>query len=262
MIKLTTKTRDRLFAGLKKFQPILTRAKEADINESDTVTIITDMLCEIFGYDKYTQVTSEFAIKKTYCDIAIKLGEKVALLIECKAIGIDLKDDHVRQASDYAANGGVDWVVLTNGVTWHVYKILFTKPVERVLLYSFDMEELNPKKDADLEQLYYLAAEAFAPNSKATLTSLYSQKQVMNRYVVGQFLLTDYVIQTVRRSLQRHFSEVKMTDEEVRELIRNEVLKREIIEGEDAEAATKTVDKAVKKLHAASAKKEAGAEND
>lgn len=153
-------------------------------------------------------------------------------------------------------------MVLTNGVTWHVYKILFTKPVERVLLYSFDMEELNPKKDADLEQLYYLAAEAFAPNSKATLTSLYSQKQVMNRYVVGQFLLTDYVIQTVRRSLQRHFSEVKMTDEEVRELIRNEVLKREIIEGEDAEAATKTVDKAVKKLHAASAKKEAGAEND
>ena len=80
MVKLTTKTRERLSTGLKKFQPILTRAKEADINESDTVTIITDMLCEIFGYDKYAQITSEFAIKKTYCDIAIKLGEKVSEL--------------------------------------------------------------------------------------------------------------------------------------------------------------------------------------
>lgn len=255
MVRMTAKTKERLSTGLKKFQPILARAKEADINESDTVTIITDMLCDVFGYDKYSQITSEFAIKKTYCDIAIRLNGKVSLLLECKAIGIDLKEDHIRQATDYAANAGIDWVVLTNGATWQVYKIMFTKPVERILIYSFETAKLSPKRDADLELMYYLSIEAFAPNSKATLSDLYAQKQVMNRYVVGQFILTDAVVSTVRRSLQRHFQEVKMTDDEVREIIRNEVIRREIIEGEDAEAASKAISKAVKKLQAGNAQK-------
>ena len=64
MIKISAKTKERLVKGIKKFQPILTKAKQNDINESDTVTIITDMLCDILGYDKYENITSEFAIKK------------------------------------------------------------------------------------------------------------------------------------------------------------------------------------------------------
>lgn len=45
---------DRISAGIKRFQPILESAKSRDVGESDTVTIITDMLSEIFGYDKYS----------------------------------------------------------------------------------------------------------------------------------------------------------------------------------------------------------------
>ena len=36
--------------------------------------IVADILSEIFGYDKYNEVTSEYAIKGTYCDLAIKLA--------------------------------------------------------------------------------------------------------------------------------------------------------------------------------------------
>ena len=43
---------DRLAGGLKRFQPILASAKSRDVNESDTSMIITDVLAEIFGYDK------------------------------------------------------------------------------------------------------------------------------------------------------------------------------------------------------------------
>ena len=48
----------RLVTGIKKFQPILNDAKARDINESDTVVIINDMLSDIFGFDKYSEVTS------------------------------------------------------------------------------------------------------------------------------------------------------------------------------------------------------------
>ena len=47
----------RLVTGIKKFQPILNDAKARDINESDTVVIINDMLSDIFGFDKYSEVT-------------------------------------------------------------------------------------------------------------------------------------------------------------------------------------------------------------
>ena len=134
MITIPAKVRDRLAAGLKKFQPIAKKAHDADINESDTVTIISDILSDVFGYDKYTEITSEFAIKKTYCDLAIKLDGIPKLLIEVKSAGLDLKEQHIRQAVDYGANSGVEWVILTNCVDWKVYKIIFAKPVSMDLV--------------------------------------------------------------------------------------------------------------------------------
>ena len=112
----------RLVSGLKKFQPILENAKTRDVNESDTVTILADILQDVFGYDKYTDITSEHAIRGTYVDLAIKHDGKLILLIEVKAVNTDLKEAFVKQAVDYATNQGVDWVILTNGIIWKVFK--------------------------------------------------------------------------------------------------------------------------------------------
>lgn len=255
MISVNQKTKDRIIKGVKKFQPILLKAKAADINESDTVTIITDMLCEVFGYDKYTNITSEFAIKKTFCDLAIKLDDnKVPLLIECKAVGLELKDDFVRQATNYSADSGIDWVVLTNGIKWRVYKVIFSKPIEKELVYSFDLCELNMKKQSDIEMLYYLCIEAFAKTSKNTLEDLHTQKQIMNRYVIGQLLLSEVVIDSARKQLKKLCPEIKVSSDEINDLIKNEILKREIVEGEDAQDANKRVQKMTKALVARTTK--------
>src|SRR5690606_7428578 len=120
MAAVPKKVAARLIAGLKRYQPILSAAKARDVGEADTVTIIKDMLADVFGYDKYSDVTSEHSIRGTYCDLAIKIDGQLETLIEVKAIGLELKDQHVKQATDYAANQGVDWVLLTNGVAWRV----------------------------------------------------------------------------------------------------------------------------------------------
>lgn len=65
---------------------------------------------------KYSEVTSETAIRGTYCDLAIKVNGALQFLLEAKAIGQELKDTCLKQAVDYAANQGLDWVVLTNGI--------------------------------------------------------------------------------------------------------------------------------------------------
>ena len=153
MATVPKKVAERLFAGIKRFQPILAAAKARDVGETDTVTIVKDMLADVFGYDKYSELTSEFAIRGTYCDLAIKLDGKLSTLIEVKAIGIELKEAHVKQAVDYAANQGVDWVLLTNGIRWCVYHVFFTRPIQTELVVDIDFSTLNPKSDSDLETL-------------------------------------------------------------------------------------------------------------
>jgi predicted type IV restriction endonuclease len=123
MSAIPRKVTERLVAAIKKFQPILSASKARDDGEADTSMIVTDMLAEVFGYDKFSEVTAEHAIRGTYCDLATKLDGGVQSLIEVKAIGLELKDPNVKQAVDYAANQGVDWVVLTNGVHWRIYSV-------------------------------------------------------------------------------------------------------------------------------------------
>ena len=98
MASIPKKVADRLIAGIKQFQPVLTSAKQRDVGEADTVTIVKDMLAAVFGYDKYSEVTSEFSIRGTYCDLATKIDGVVQTLIEVKAVGYDLKEAHTKQA--------------------------------------------------------------------------------------------------------------------------------------------------------------------
>ncbi len=83
-VRIPKRVQDRLIAGLRKYQPIVRRLRERDISEADTVTVVKDMLSDIFGYDKYSELTSEQQIRGTFCDLAIKAGDKIHYLAEVK----------------------------------------------------------------------------------------------------------------------------------------------------------------------------------
>jgi hypothetical protein len=161
MPPIPNKVIERLQAGIRRFQPILASAKSRDVNESDTVIIVTDMLSDVFGFDKYTEITSECSIRGTWCDLAIKIGGTFEYLIEVKAIGLELKDSYTKQAVDYSANQGTDWVILTTGEIWRVYKVTFAKPIDSELVLEINFSEVNPKKTSDIELLYNLTREGW-----------------------------------------------------------------------------------------------------
>lgn len=249
MANLPVKVQNRLSSGIRKFQNVLKSAKTRDINESDTVTIIMDMLTEVFGYDKYSEVTSEYAIKKTYCDLAIKIDNTLRFLIEVKSIGIDLKTDHIKQVVDYGANQGIDWVILTNGTNWKVYKIGFGKPISNELIYEFDFLNLNPKKSADIDLLYYVSKESLG---KSALEDYREQKQLLSKFFMGQIILTDPILDCIRKVLKKVSPDVRVTNEEIKEVLILDVLKREVFEDDKAGEAKKRISKVLK----SSAKKE------
>jgi len=244
MSALPAKAADRIRDGLKKFQPILGSAKARDINESDTVVIVTDLLQYVFGYDKYSEITSEHSIRGTYCDLAVKIDGKLAFLLEVKAIGLELKEQHVKQAVDYAANQGVEWVGLTNGTVWRIYRVGFSKPISHTAVVEFDFLEMSARNSDAIDLLGLLSKEGW---QKARIDEYCSYKQALSRFTLGAILLSEPALTVIRRELRRVTPGLKVDIEEIESVLRNEVLKREVLDCDEAEVARKQVARAATK---------------
>lgn len=239
-MKITKKTEERIKSSMAKFQKVLAIAKARDLNESDTVAIITDILAEVFGYDKYLEVTSELAIRGTYCDLAIKLGDKFQYLIECKAIGTELKESHLRQAIGYGANKGIQWLILTNGIDWQVYRLRFEQPIAWDLVARFNLETVSVKNERDLEELIVVTKEGV---EKGAREEMFEKAQCVNRFVAGALILSDVVIGVLKREFKKLSDGINIGDAEIIGLLREGVLRRDLLEGEESEAAMAKVAK-------------------
>ena len=252
MAKVAKKVNDRFVKSVAKFQKVLQIAKDRDVNESDTVSILTDILSEVFGYDKYLEITREFAIRNTYCDLALVVDDKVQYLVEVKAIGIQLKDEHMRQALDYGANHGIEWVILTNGIEWKVYKIRFEKPINYDIVCSFNFMDLSARAEGDQEMLFVISKEGLAKDIRK---EFHEKTQTFNRFIVGGLILNEPVLNSIRKELRKLSDGLNIGVSEIEHIIRNEVLKREIVEGDDAKTAASRINRFYKKVNKEAQKK-------
>jgi hypothetical protein len=242
-VAISKKVTDRIITQLKKYQGILSGAKDRDISESDTVVIIGDMLSDVLGYKKYIEITTEFAIRGTYVDLAVKVDSNVRFLIEAKAIGVALKDNHVKQAIDYGANHGIEWVVLTNGIIWQVYKIYFRQPIDKSLIFEVDVLQTNPRNAQLLECFSNLSREGFTHSS---MTAFFQQRQATSKFSIAAMLTSEPMLHALRKEVRRISTNVKVEEDFLKGVLQNEVLKRELVEGEEAKQAADFVKKALK----------------
>lgn len=225
-------------SGMKQMRPIIEQQRARDVSEADTVTLVKDLLAEVFGYDKYADLTSEHAIRGTYCDLAIRIDDKLAKLVEVKAIGISLEDRHVKQAIDYAANQGVEWVVLTNGIIWRLYHVLFAKPIDKQLIGEVDLTTIDCKDEAQQEVLFLFTKEGFKRGAQAEMRD---RKDATSRYVLSALILNnESVLNSIRRELRR-VVEVNVDEQDIAHVLRDQVIKRDALEGPEADEALRRV---------------------
>lgn len=246
-MNIPKKVSERFVKEVGRFQKVLQSAKDRDINEADTVTIVADILANVFGFDKYTEITGEHQIRGTYCDLAIKMNDSTKYLIEVKAIGIDLKDNHVRQAVNYGANNGIQWVILTNGIEWKVYRIKFEKPLIEELLCNFNFLELNARKHEDQDRLYIICREGL---DRAAIEEFHEYIRSVNKFIIGAIIQGENVIDVIRKELRRVSPGIKVEREEIEKILASEVLKRDVLEGDafsEAKARLKKSGKQSKK---------------
>ncbi len=231
---------ERMTAAMKRMRPIIEQQRTRDVSEADTVTLVKDLLSEVFGYDKYAELTSEHAIRGTYCDLAIKIDDKLTKLVEIKAIGISLDDRHVKQAVDYAANQGLEWVVLTNGIVWRLYHVLFNKPIDKQLIAEMDLTKVNCRDETDQEILFLFTKEGF---KRGAHTEMRDRKDATSRYILSALILNNQsVLNAIRRELRR-VVEVNVNEEEVANVLREQVIKRDALEGPEAAEAVRRVNR-------------------
>jgi hypothetical protein len=239
---IAAKVEARIATQVKKYQPILNQAKQRDVSESDTSLIVCDLLCDVLGYKKFDNITTEHNIRGTFVDLAVKTDGRLRFLVEVKAIGIPLKDQHVKQAVDYDANEGTEWVVLTNGITWRIYNVRFSQPIEKILVCEIDLLSSSPKSPDIIECFGHLSREEF---SKDSMLEFFQRKEITSKFAIASVLLTDSMIEQLRKEIRR-LSGIRVEPDYLREVLSDEVIKRELFDGEDGKAAQATVKRYVR----------------
>jgi predicted type IV restriction endonuclease len=239
-IKVSKRFLARARPALKRYQKVVADAHARDVNESDTAVIVADFLSAVLGYDKYKEITSEFEIRSTYCDLAITCEGRLCYLIEVKSIGTELKDAHIRQAVDYGSKQGCEWVLLTNGARWQAYRIRYEKPVDYDLTFELDLLSATPP--AELLPMLFLVARESSKGKE--IDRFWRQKQATSRYVIAQLLLQDKPLALLRRELRQLSADVRISCEEIARIMATEIIKRDALEGEEAASALSTIRRA------------------
>src|SRR3990170_7408941 len=129
--------------SLQKFAPQFLEAREKAVNEADTVDRLRNFFEDVLGYESSEDITREAQMKHRFVDLCLKINGTVRLLVEAKAANVKLRDRHIEQAQSYASHNNYQWVVLTNGVDWHLYHLTFDEGIEYepAFIVSLDTEE-------------------------------------------------------------------------------------------------------------------------
>ena len=79
-------------------------------------------------------------MKSKYVDLCLKIDGKIRVLVEVKAAKVKLRDRHIEQAENYASHNNYEWVILTNGVDWHLYHLTFDEGIEYESAFSVSLD--------------------------------------------------------------------------------------------------------------------------
>ena len=145
-----------IVACIEALRRKLERHRRDDLKEYPTRTIFVDPMLDALGWDVrdpdevglgYTTIDGKFV------DYAAKINLKAVLFIEAKPLKDSLTDvKAITQVVGYAANAGIEWCILTNGVTYKVFRATEKAEAPDKLLFevSIDPRETEGLSDEEV----------------------------------------------------------------------------------------------------------------
>lgn len=216
--------RERVRVAIRRFSKPLADLVARDANEGDTRLLVTDFLCEGLGYDKYSDLTTEYQVKGEFADYGVRIDKQLVAFIEVKRCATKLSARHLRQVEMYAVNEGVEWMMLTNGAHWQVYHLTGGLPIVVELALEVDLlGDDSPQHKANL--LFYLSRESF---KRRQIDELWKARQATSPKSLAQVLLSSSVVTEIRRELKRATGHTA-ADAEVVRLLRETVIRPDVL---------------------------------
>lgn len=219
--------REHLRSGIRKFTRPLADLAARDANEGDTRFLVTDFLCEALGYDKYTDLTTEYLVKGEFADYGVRIDKELIAFIEVKRVGTKLDAKHLRQVEMYAVNEGVEWAILSNGANWKVYHLTGGPPLPIAIDLAIDVDLLGNEPLAQkANQLFYLTRESL---KRHQIDELWKAKSATSPKSLGRVILSPPVVTAIQKELRRQTKEnVELS--ELGRLLKVAVLREECFE--------------------------------
>lgn len=218
--------KDRLKAAIKRFHRPLTDLVDRDANEGDTRLLVTDFLCDGLGYDKYSDLTTEYQVKGEFADYGVRIDKQLVAFIETKRVATKLATKHLRQVQMYAVNEGVEWVILTNGVVWQVYHLDASGglPVLTDLVLEVDLlgDQTTPQK---ANTLFYLTRDSL---KRRQIQELWHRTKATSPQALAKAMTSEAVLDALKRELRKQTGQ-KVETTELQRLLVSGVLKPECL---------------------------------
>jgi hypothetical protein len=185
--------------ALKKFAPAFLDARDASLNEADTVLRLCKFFEDVLEFDPIEDISREANLKNKFVDLCLKVDGKVRLLVEAKAASVHLRDRHIEQAQAYASHNNYPWVLLTNGVEWNLYHLSFGDGIEYQLAFSVSLAAESGLESA-AEKLVLLHKVSIR---KGRLEEFWETATALSAGSVGKSLFTEPVLMVLRRQVRK-----------------------------------------------------------
>jgi hypothetical protein len=213
---LSPTKRSKFLTALKLYSKKYLQGNIVDLDESGTRLMINTFLTDVLGFIPIDEVKTEYMIKGTYADYVIQTKGTRHFLVEVKSLSLNLSDKHLRQAINYGANEGIEWVLLTNGRNFELYKILFNKPIESRKVFSFNLTDQS-KLNEIAETLQHIQKDAI--NNKG-LDQLWNKHCALEAPHLAGLLFAPYISNYIKKEIKEKFN-CKFSDEQIAEGLKN-----------------------------------------
>ena len=192
----------------------LTRKQNLELDESATRLMVNYFLTDVLDYVELDDIKTEYNIRGEYADYVIQLARKKHIVIEVKSIQLDLNDRHLRQSLSYAANEGIDWILLFNGRQIKLYRVLFGKPISHHEVFDYDLADLSQLKRA-AENIVFLRKKSV---EKGELSTYWKRFDALTSASLVKTVFTEDVIKSIRLKIKKN-SGITFNQEDVADAV-------------------------------------------
>lgn len=206
---MSLSAKDKFIKSIQTYKKNFLVKKYETLDESATRIMVNHFLSEVLGFAQLDEIKTEYQIKGTYADYVIQIERKKYFIVEVKSIQTDLSEQHLRQATGYAANEGIEWILLTNGRQFDLYKVIFNKPIQSKRIFSIDLNNASSLKDVDS---FYLISRKSLVNKE--IDKYWAKFQALQPTNLAKLLYSQEVIRFLKKALKTK-SGINFDDEDI-----------------------------------------------